>query len=115
MALSSVTQIPFGTVIDATHGSVSVTTAGPHGATQTITLSEGEFVLTQGRDGMVVVTLTGGDFSGCPTARERAHVARAASTRATGKHGCANCGPKATATSRPTATTPRRPYAAPAG
>ncbi len=86
VALSSVTQIPFGTVIDATHGSVSVTTAGPHGTTQTVTLSEGEFVLTQGRDGMVVATLTGGDFSGCPTARERAHTARSASTRTAGKH-----------------------------
>jgi len=86
VALSSLTQIPFGTVIDATHGSVSVTTAGPHGATQTVTLSGGEFVLTQGRNGMVVATLTGGDFSVCPTARERAHTARAASTHATAKH-----------------------------
>lgn len=86
VALSSLTQIPFGTLIDATHGSVAVTTAGPHGATQTITLSEGEFVLTQGRSGMVVATLAGGDFSGCPTARERAHAARAASKHATGKH-----------------------------
>ena len=86
VALTAVGQIPFGTVVNATHGSVSVTTAGPHGTTQTITLSEGEFVLTQGRDGMVVATLTGGDFSVCPTAQERAHVARAARARATGKH-----------------------------
>jgi hypothetical protein len=35
---------------------------------------------------MVVATLTGGDFSVCPTARERAHTAHAASTHATGKH-----------------------------
>jgi hypothetical protein len=84
--LSSSTQIPFGTVVDATHGSVSVTTAGLHGGTQTVTLSEGEFVLTQGRNGMVVATLTGGDFSVCPTARERAYLAHAASTHATGKH-----------------------------
>jgi hypothetical protein len=86
VALSSVNQIPFGTVVNATHGSVAVTTAGPHGTTQTVTLSEGEFVLTQGRNGMVQATLAGGDFSGCPTARERAHAARAASARATGKH-----------------------------
>jgi putative hemolysin len=84
--LSSSTQIPFGTVVDATHGSVSVTTAGPHGGTQTITLSEGEFVLTQGRNGMVVATLAGGDFSVCPTASERAQGARSASTHQTGKH-----------------------------
>ncbi len=86
VALTAVGQISFGTVVDATHGSVSVTTAGLHGATQTVTLSGGEFVVTQGRNGMVVATLTGGDFSVCPTARERAHVARAASTHATGKH-----------------------------
>ena len=84
--LTAVGQIPFGTVVDATHGRVSVTTAGPHGTTQTITLSEGEFVLTQGRNGMVVATLTGGDFSVCPTAQQRAHTAHAASTHATGKH-----------------------------
>ena len=86
MALPSVTQIPFGTVVNATHGSVSVTTMGPHGATQTITLSEGEFVLTQSHNGAVVATLAGGDFSGCPTAGERAHMAHAASTHATAKH-----------------------------
>jgi len=86
VALSAVGQIPFGTVVDATHGSVSVTTPGPHGGTQTVTLSEGEFVLTQDHNGVVVATLTGGDFSVCPTARERAHIARAASKHATAKH-----------------------------
>ena len=84
--LSPSTKIPFGTAINATHGRVKITTAGPRGTTQTVTLSEGEFVLTQARNGMVVATLTGGDFSGCPTARERAHIARAASKRTTGKH-----------------------------
>ncbi len=57
-----------------------------NGTTQTVTLSEGEFVLTQARNAMVVATLAGGNFSGCPTAQERAHVARAASKHATGKH-----------------------------
>jgi hypothetical protein len=84
--LSSLAQIPFGTVVDATHGSVAVTTVGPHGTTQTITLSAGEFVLTQGRNGMVLATLAGGDFSVCLTARERAHIALAASKRQAGKH-----------------------------
>jgi hypothetical protein len=86
VALSSLAQIPFGTVVDAINGSVSVTTAGAHGGTQTVTLSGGEFVLTQSRSGVVVATLTGGDFSVCPTARERAHSAHAASKHATGKH-----------------------------
>jgi hypothetical protein len=85
VALSSLRQIPFGTLIDATHGRVSVTTAGPHGGTQTGEFFGGEFVLSQGHSGLVVATLAGGSFAGCPTARERAHRARA-SAAASGKH-----------------------------
>ena len=84
--LSSLRQIPFGTVIDATHGRVSVTTAGPHGGTQTGEFFEGQFVLRQGRNGLVVAELTGGNFSVCPTARERSHIARASASHASGKH-----------------------------
>jgi hypothetical protein len=83
VSLSSLRQIPFGTLINATHGRVSVTTAGPHGGTQTGEFFEGEFVLSQGRNGLVVATLAGGSFAGCPTARERSHLARASSS---GKH-----------------------------
>jgi hypothetical protein len=86
VALSSLRSIPFGTVVDAIHGSVAVTTVGANGATQTITVSEGEFVLSQGRSGMVVARLVGGDFSVCPTAHERAHAARSASKHAAGRH-----------------------------
>ena len=86
VSLAAVRQIPFGTVIDATHGRVRVTTAGPHGGTQTGEFFEGEFVLTQGRDGLVVATLTGGDFSGCPTARERSHTGTRELSHASGKH-----------------------------
>jgi hypothetical protein len=86
VALKTVHQIPFGTVVNATHGRVSVTTAGPHGGTQMAEFFEGEFVLTQGRNGLVVATLTGGNFAVCPTARERSHVARASSSHASGKH-----------------------------
>ena len=35
---------------------------------------------------MVVATLAGGNFSVCPTARERSHVARASSAHVSGKH-----------------------------
>jgi hypothetical protein len=84
--LASLRQIPLGSVTDATHGRVSVTTAAPHGGTQTGEFFEGEFVLTQGRNGLVVAALTGGDFSVCPTARERAHKARASAAHALGKH-----------------------------
>ena len=86
VALTSIRQIPFGTVIDATAGSVTVTTVGPHGVIQTITYSEGEFKLTQGRSGVVVATLVGGDFTVCPTARQRSHRAIASAKHASGKH-----------------------------
>jgi hypothetical protein len=86
VALSAAQQVPFETVIDATHGKVTITTAGPHGGTQTITLSQGAFKLSQGPGGLVIATLVGGDFSVCPTARQRNHSARKASKRASPKH-----------------------------
>jgi hypothetical protein len=74
--LSSLRQIPFGSVIEATSGVVSVTTALPGGKIQTGEFFKGEFILTQERSGRVIATLTGGNFAVCPTKRERAHVAR---------------------------------------
>ena len=47
-----------------------------HGKTQTGQFYDGEFVLTQGAKGTVVATLTGGNYSACPTAP------RSAATRA---------------------------------
>ncbi len=64
-------------MIEATHGTVSVTTAEPGGKTQTGEFFEGEFILRQGPNGIVIAELTGGDFSVCPTKRERSHIARA--------------------------------------
>jgi len=86
VALSSLREVPFGTVIDATHGRVVVTTVGPHGGTQTGEFFEGEFVLTQGHNGLVVAALAGGDFAVCPTAHERSHTARAHAAHASGSH-----------------------------
>jgi hypothetical protein len=86
VTLTRARQLPFGTIIDATHGKVSVTTIGPHGRLQTVTFYEGMLRLTQGHNGVVLATLVGGDFSVCPTARERSHVARAAASRASRKH-----------------------------
>jgi DNA-binding beta-propeller fold protein YncE len=88
--LASLTQIPFGTVIEATNGTVSVTTANPNGTTQTGQFFDGQFILTQGKNGQVLAKLSGGNFAVCPTARERAHIARAGSpdarAAASGKH-----------------------------
>jgi DNA-binding beta-propeller fold protein YncE len=88
VALSTLQQIPFGTVIEATHGHVSVTTALPGGGTQTGEFFAGEFILRQGHNGVVVAELAGGNFSVCPTARERSHIARARShiARASSSH-----------------------------
>jgi hypothetical protein len=80
--LSSLRQVPFGSVIEATNGTVSVTTALPGGKTQTGEFFSGEFILRQGANGVVVAELTGGNFSVCPTKRERGHIARAGSVRA---------------------------------
>ena len=86
VALTGITQVPFGTIVNATNGKVTVTTVGPHGAIQTMTFYAGEFELTQGRHGVVLAALVGGRFLVCPTARERCHMARASSTHASGKH-----------------------------
>jgi hypothetical protein len=75
-------QIPFGSIVDASHGRVSVTTADAHGGTQTMVFFEGEFKLTQRRDALVVSILFGGNFSGCPSARGRSHGAAANAAKA---------------------------------
>jgi hypothetical protein len=84
--LSGITQVPFGTIVNATNGRVTLTTVGPHGAIQTITFYAGEFEITQGRHGVVLARLVGGDFLTCPTARERGHMARTSSKHSSGKH-----------------------------
>ena len=84
--LAGIRQVPFGTIIDATHGKVQVTTVSSSGQLQTIVFSAGEFKLTQQRNGLVVATLIGGNFSVCPTKRERSHLARVSSSHASGKH-----------------------------
>jgi hypothetical protein len=85
--LTSVRQVPFGTIIDARHGKVSVTTVDRFGRLQTMTFYEGMFKLTQARNnGQVLAALAGGNFSVCPTAKERAHIARARTSRASRKH-----------------------------
>jgi hypothetical protein len=82
--LSEGAQIPFGSIVDATHGRVSVITADAQGALQTTDFYEGEFKLTQHRDGLVVSILFGGNFSKCPTALQRRDLAGSSAAR--GKH-----------------------------
>jgi hypothetical protein len=80
VTLTGLRQVPFGTIIDATNGKVTVTTIGPHGELQSMTFYAGEFELVQGPHDQVIATLDGGRFHRCPTARERSHLARASST-----------------------------------
>jgi hypothetical protein len=85
--LSSTRQVPFGTIIDARHGKVKLTTVDRHGHLQTIIYYEGEFEITQSRStGVVIATLVGGNYRLCPTRRERAHIARAFISRTSRRH-----------------------------
>ena len=65
-------QVPFGTIVDATLGKVSITTASAAGGTQTQSFYDGEFKLTQARNGTVLATLLGGSFSNCRRSTHRA-------------------------------------------
>jgi phosphodiesterase/alkaline phosphatase D-like protein len=78
VALTGARQLPFRTIIDATHGEVSVTTAAPGGGTQSGEFFDGQFMLTQAGNGTVLATLSGGDFAACR--RPRASSRRAAAT-----------------------------------
>ncbi len=62
-------QIPFGAIIDATNGIVSITTIGPTGAVQTAFFFGGVFQLLLAPDGVTNLVLYGGDFTVCPTAK----------------------------------------------
>jgi sugar lactone lactonase YvrE len=86
--LTALKQIPFGTVIDATHGRVIITTAGAKGGTQSAEFFDGEFTLSQGHNGLVVATLAGGDFSVCPPSggAAKARHTRTRAKRASPKH-----------------------------
>ncbi len=83
VALSGLRQVPFGTIVDATNGRVTVTTIAANGKVQSIDFFGGAFKLLQSKNGQVIAVLTGGNFAVCPTARERAHraLARTATSR----------------------------------
>lgn len=85
--LSSLRQVPFGTLIDARKGRVVVVVALPGGGTERGEFFGGEFVLSQGRNGVVVAKLAGGTYTNCPTAKQRAHKAAvSAGRRVSGRH-----------------------------
>jgi hypothetical protein len=63
--LSGLRQIPYGTLVDARTGSVLVTAARQHGGDQSGEFFDGEFVLSQRRDGRVTAILAGGNLTAC--------------------------------------------------
>jgi hypothetical protein len=64
--LSEAENIPMGSTINATHGTVAITVAEPDSTTQTAEFYDGDFVVTQDATGRLFATLAGGSFKGCP-------------------------------------------------
>lgn len=54
-----------GCTIDATHGRLTVITAGRQGGTQSADFAQGAFVLTQNAKGVANERLAGGNFAAC--------------------------------------------------
>ena len=56
---------PLGALVNARAGKVAVGTASASGGRQTITLSRGEFKISQGLSGAATATLAGGSLTSC--------------------------------------------------
>ena len=67
-------QIPVGSIIDATHGTVTLETVGPNGQIQFASFTGGVFRVDQQPGGITVLTLLGGNFDICPTKKNKRHV-----------------------------------------
>jgi len=85
----------FGTIVDASHAGVGHDRE-PHGGTQTMTFFE-VIRADPGSRRPRGCDPQGGNFSVCPTARERSHLARASSKHASRKHAVRKLWPKAMA------------------
>ncbi len=64
-------QIPFGSTVDATNGTVTLVSIGPTGQLQTASFTGAVFQVVQAADGSTELTLTGGDFGVCKVTRVR--------------------------------------------
>jgi hypothetical protein len=76
VALQRAAQLPVGTVIDATHGRLQLSSAiNRAGATKTGTFNGGAFVVDQARSGQLSaqLRLVGGSFAACHRARRVVH------------------------------------------
>ena len=62
--------IPFGSIIDATHGTVTLISLGPTGQLQSASFAGGVFQVVSTASGATQLTLTGGDFSVCKAGKK---------------------------------------------
>jgi hypothetical protein len=76
VALTNAIDVPDGSTIDATNGTVSLTVQLPNGTYQTGQFYSGQFTVGQTKTGTVDAKLSGGSFSGCKAGKT--HGARAA-------------------------------------
>lgn len=86
--LSDAENIPLGSTLNTTNGTVQLTFALPTGSTQTGEFYDGEFTMDQASNGRVTLTLVGGSFKGCPAPKRtktktRGPVARSAQAKKT--------------------------------
>ena len=64
-------QIPFGSIIDATDGTVTLISIGPTGQLQAASFTGSVFQVVQAADGSTELILQGGDFSVCKSTVRR--------------------------------------------
>lgn len=80
--LSKAAGVPVGSVLDARHGKVRLTSALPGGGTQTATFHGGRFEVGQSASsGRVDIHLRGGSLRGCRSARASAAAPAATTSR----------------------------------
>lgn len=72
--------IPFGSIIDATNGTVTLVSIGPTGQLQSASFAGGVFQVLSTATGATELVLTGGDFSVCK--KSRSTTARGAKPKA---------------------------------
>ena len=74
--LTNPIDVPDGSIIDATQGTVSLTTQIANGSYQTGQFYSGEFSISQNKKGIVNAKLAGGSFAGCTKPKTNgAHIA----------------------------------------
>jgi hypothetical protein len=79
--LSHESQIPVGSIVDATNGRIRVVTALPGGRTQSADFFQGAFVVTQAKSGLADLALFGGSFAACSKAARAAAAAKTTTIR----------------------------------